>query len=250
MRVVVLVTALLVAACATRETVQFQPSAQQQALVRDGLPAIVSRKLTSLVIVRPASREFRVGGRPVFVVGIYNLGKPIEFRVSNIEATQIVNRQAAPVTVITYEELVREENTRRTFAAIGAGLAVAGNSMAAANAGYSRSNTTVYGPGGTYQATTVGYSPTAAAVAQANASAQNEAIVQATIERGQANLANLERGVIKDNIPQQYARAREAHPWKIAEREVSASLRPDACSGSYFACRDVPLTTAGVCRAS
>lgn len=200
MRAVVLVAALLVAACATNETVQFQPTVQQQALVRDGLPAIVSRKPTSLVIVRPAAREFRSGGRPVFVVGIYNLGKtPIEFRVSNIEATQFVNQQVAPVRVITYEELVREENTRQTFAAIGAGLAVAGNSVSAGNAGYYRSNTTVYGPGGSYQASTVGYSPAAAAVAQANASAQNEAIVQATIERGQANLANLERGVIKDN---------------------------------------------------
>jgi hypothetical protein len=39
-----------------------------------------------------------------------------------------------------------------------------------------------------------------AAIAQSIASVQNEAMISATIERGQANLANLERSVMKDNI--------------------------------------------------
>jgi hypothetical protein len=196
----VIAAALSVAGCATKETVQFQPSTEQQSLVRDGVPAIVSRRANSIVLVRPAAREFRSGARPVFVVGIYNLGKtPINFRVATVEATQIVNQQATALKVITYEQLVSEEQTRQVFAAIGTGLAAGANAVAASNAGYYQSNTTVYGPNGTYQARTVGYSPTAAYIAQANASAQNEAMIQSTIERGQENLANLERGVIKDN---------------------------------------------------
>ena len=41
--------------------------------------------------------------------------------------------------------------------------------------------------------------PAAAAIAQSNANAQNAEMISATIERGQANMAMLERAVIKDN---------------------------------------------------
>ena len=88
---------------------------------------------------------------------------------------------------------------RQTFAAIGAGLSAAGNSISASQAGYYHSNSTVYAPGGIYQVSTTGYSPAAAAIAQANANAANAELVGATIERGQANMAFLERAVIKDN---------------------------------------------------
>jgi hypothetical protein len=57
------------------ETVQLRP--QQQALVRDGQPALVSRQKTSLVLVPPASRQFHANGRPVFVVGINNPGRDL-----------------------------------------------------------------------------------------------------------------------------------------------------------------------------
>jgi hypothetical protein len=50
-----------------------------------------------------------------------------------------------------------------------------------------------------YQVQTAGYSPTAAAIAQSNASVQNDAMISATVERGQQNMAALEQGVIKDN---------------------------------------------------
>ena len=114
--------------------------------------------------------------------------------------TQNVSGNDAALKVITYDELVSEERTRQTFAAIGAGLAVAGNSMAASQAGYYNANSMVHTPrGGIYQVHTTGYSPTAAAIAQSNANAQNAELISATIERGQANMATLERAVIKDN---------------------------------------------------
>ncbi|HKS86688.1 MAG TPA: hypothetical protein VJR71_14495 [Pseudolabrys sp.] len=199
--VVALLCAGVLCGCVTTETVQFQPRTDQQSITRDGVPGIVSTKKGSIVIARPAVRQFQIGGRPVFVLAIYNRSRtPQEFRVSNVNVTQHVNGNDAAVKVITYDELVSEEKTRQTLAAIGAGLAVAGNSMAAAQAGYYNANSTVYTPrGGIYQVNTTGYSPTAAAIAQSNANAQNAELVSATIERGQANMVMLERAVIKDD---------------------------------------------------
>jgi hypothetical protein len=192
--------ALACAGCASREAVSFSPKGDQQAIVRDGVPAIVSRRQNSIVLVRPASREFRGGARPVFTVAINNLSRnPLEFRVADVQAIQMVNNEPRLLKVISYEELTQEERTRQTVAAIGTGLAVAGNAMAASQAGNYTANSTVSTPRGTYNVQTSGYSPAAAAAAQANANAQNDAMISATIERGQANLATLEATVIKDN---------------------------------------------------
>jgi len=186
--------------CVTSETVRFDAKTNQQAMVRDGQPALVSRQRNSIVIIRPAAREMRPGARPVFVVGMYNLTKaPLDFRVSDVTVTQTVGGQAAKLEVITYETLVSEEKTRQVFQAVAVGLAAGANAAAASNAGRYSSSSTVYGPRGTYNVHTTGYDPTAAAIAQSNASAQNEAMISATIERGQANLGMLERTVIKDN---------------------------------------------------
>lgn len=186
--------------CVTQETVRFQAKAQQESLIRDGNPALVSRKPSSLVLIRPAARHFVPGGRPIFVVGIYNLGKgPVEFRVANVEAVQTVNRQAVDLKVITYEQLVNEERNRQIFAAVLTGVAAGANAVAASQSGYYHSNTTIHTSRGTYTAHTTGFSPTAAAIAQARASAQNEAMIASTIEAGQRNMAMLEQAVIKDN---------------------------------------------------
>jgi hypothetical protein len=201
MRIIfVIVAALLCAACQTTEAVQFQPSSGQQAIVRDGQPALVSIKRNSIVIARPASRRFQIGGRPVFVLGIYNrTSRPLNFRVSDVDVTQTVNGGEAHLKVITYEELVQEEHTRQAFRALAVGLAAAGNSISASQAGYYHANSTLYTPHGTYMVNTTGYSPAAAAIAQANANAANSEMIGATISQGQANLANLERAVIKDD---------------------------------------------------
>lgn len=192
--------AAFTAGCASTETVQFRPRAEQQALIRDGQAALISRRKQSIVLVRPASREFRTGTRPVYVVGITNLtGGPLEFRVSNINVSQLVNGNAASLQVITYEQLVTEERNRQIASAVLTGLSVGANAYSASRAGYYNNTSTVSTPRGTYQVTTTGYSPTAAAIAQSNAAAQNEALIASTIEQGQQNLAALERGVIKDN---------------------------------------------------
>lgn len=198
--IAILAFATLCGGCATTETVQFRPKAQQDALIRDGQAALVSRAKNSLVLIRPASRRFTASGRPVYVVGIYNMARtPMDFRMANVQATQNVNGQLAALRVITYEELVSEEQNRQVAAAILTGLAAGANAAAASQSGHYGSQSTVYTPRGTYSVHTTGYSPTANAIAQSNAAAQNEAMISSTIEQGRRNLATLERDVIKDN---------------------------------------------------
>ncbi len=199
-RLSVLALAAICGGCVTTEAVNFRPSAGQQGLVRDGNPAIVSRAKTSLVIVKPASRGFQAGARPIYVVGINNLASaPIEFRMANVAVTQVVDQQAVALKVMRFEELAQEERNRQIMRAVVVGVAAGANAAAAANAGRYSSTSTVHGPRGTYNVTTTGYSPTAAAIAQSNAAAQNDAMISTTIEQGQRNMAALEGTVLKDN---------------------------------------------------
>lgn len=176
------------------ETVSFRASnPQQQALMRDGQPALVSRQKSSLVLVRPAARQMQTNGRPVFVVGINNLSKqPVDFRVGQVEAVQHASGSDFEMKIVTYEMLVQEEQNRQVAAALLTGLAAGANAYSASHAGHG-SYTTPSGRTGTF------YSPTAAVIAQNNAAAQNEAMIAATVETGQRNMAVLEQSVIKDN---------------------------------------------------
>src|SRR3954465_7291480 len=108
----------------TGETVSFKASnPQQQAMMRDGQPALVSRQKSSLVLVRPASRQLQANGRPVFVVGINNLGKqPVEFRVGQVEAVQHVGASDYGMQIVTFEMLQQEERNRQVAAAIFTGV--------------------------------------------------------------------------------------------------------------------------------
>jgi hypothetical protein len=132
---------------------------------------------------------------------MYNMaGAPLEFRMANVQAAQLIEEQHVGLQVIPYEELVREEKRRQTAQAVGVSLAAVGNAMSASQAGsYSAESTITSSSGRTYQVSTTGYSPTAAAIAQSNAAAQNEAMISSTIEQGRRNLAGLERSVLKDN---------------------------------------------------
>ena len=175
---ILLVATLSVAltGCVTNnETVAFRSSnPNQQTMMRDGQPALVSRQKNSIVLVRPASRQLRANGRPVFIVGINNLSQtPQDFRVSQVEAMQRVGESQYPMQIVTFEMLQQEEKNRQIAAAILTGVAGAANAYSASRAGYG-SYTTPSGRTGTF------YSPTAAAVAQNNAAMQNEAMFVAT----------------------------------------------------------------------
>ena len=192
--VIVALCAALGACVSNNETISFRASnPQQQAMMRDGQPALVSRQKSSLVLVRPASRQLQANGRPVYVVGINNLGKqPVDFRVSAVEATQHVSGSDFGMKIVTFEMLAQEEKDRQVAMAILGGIAAGANAYSASRAGYG-SYTTPSGRSGTF------YSPTAAAIAQNNAAYQNEAMVSTIVETGQRNMAALEQSVIKDN---------------------------------------------------
>lgn len=191
---VVALCAALGGCVSTGDTVSFKASnPNQQAMVRDGQAALVSRQKGSLVLVRPAARQLQTNGRPVFVIGINNLGRqPMDFRVAQVEAIQHVGGNDFSMQIVTFEMLQQEERNRQVAMAILGGVAAAANSYSASRAGYG-SYTTPSGRTGTF------YSPTAAAIAQNNAAIQNEAMLAATVESGQRNMAALEQTVIKDN---------------------------------------------------
>ncbi|SCB42798.1 hypothetical protein GA0061098_1009181 [Bradyrhizobium shewense] len=129
----------------------------------------------------------------MFVVGINKLSRqPVEFRVGQVEAVQHAAGSDFEMKIVTYEMLVQEEKNRQVAAALLSGVAAGANAYSASRAGY-ESYTTPSGRIGTF------YSPTAAAIAQNSAAAQNEAMISAIIETGQRSMAVLEQAVIKDN---------------------------------------------------
>jgi hypothetical protein len=200
MRIVVVLACALACAACTQEAVRFRAGPGQQAIVRDGRPAVISQKQNSLVMIRPALRQFPSGTRPVFVVGIRNLARtPLDFTVSNVTVTQTARAETVPMKVFTYEDLVAEEQTRQVVAALLVGAAAGANTALAAQAGNRTTTTTGYGPTGSYSYQTTIYSPSAALSAHRRAMRQNQKFIDAAIKEGQNNLAALERKVIKDN---------------------------------------------------
>jgi hypothetical protein len=194
-----LLCVVLCSACA-QETIRFRAGPDQQAITRDGQPAVISQKQSTLVMIRPAFRKFAGGERPVFVVAVHNLSKaPIEFHARDIAVMQVVGGHVAPMKVFSYEELVEEEEGRQVMTALLVGAAAGANTLLASQAGTRTKTTTVHGPGGSYSYRTTSYSPSAAVAAQNRAYRQNQRMVDAAIKDGNASLIALEQEVIKDN---------------------------------------------------
>lgn len=200
-KIFIIGSALALAGCVTTETAQFKPIGGQEAIVRDGNPALLSKKPHSIVLVRPAKREFQIGSRPVYVVGVMNAGpSSVLLTTKNITVQQ--TRDGAPIAdlkVMTYEELVNEEKTRQVVTAVLVGVAAGANAYSASRAGYYNSSGTIYTPRGPASFRVSGYDPTAAAIAQTSASIENAAMINNAVETGQRNMAALEEQVLKDN---------------------------------------------------
>lgn len=192
---------LVLAGCVQREGIDFSANVNQTAIVRDGRPALVSRKKNSIVLIGPAGRELTNGVRPVYVLAANNLSRqPIDLRIANIQVNQRTPSGALrPLQVITYEQLMQEERTRQIVGAVLVGAAAAANSYSASRSGYGTYGGTVHTSRGSVNYSGTYFSPTANAINQANAAAQNDAMISNTIAQGQANMAALERSVLKDN---------------------------------------------------
>jgi hypothetical protein len=200
MRVALVVLCALCCGACMQETVRFAAKDEQQAIVRDGHPALISSKEHSVVMIRPATRQFAGGGRPVFVVGIHNLSDaPLEFRMSNVHAAQIAGATKTAMKVFTYDELASEERTRQVVEAVLIGSAASADVALASQAGYRTHTTTVSSPSGSYSYHTTSYSPSAALAAQRRAARQDARVLNSAIKQGHKNLTKLERGALKDD---------------------------------------------------
>ena len=171
-------------------------------MYKDGTEVILSKK-RSVVAIRPSANTYRSEQRPTFVVSVLNTtDRPITFSTENIVASV----GGAPLKVFTYEELVAEVESQRTWAVIGAALSGAAASMNAAQAGnrytYGTYNTNYYGSRGyygsgfgTYSAHT--YDSGAAAQAQAAANAQTTLNLQNISASAETALSGLSRTILK-----------------------------------------------------
>lgn len=196
---IVLAGALACSAC-MQETVRFRASPEQQAIMRDGQPALISRKKNSLVMIRSAQRRFTGGSRPVFVVAMRNVTKkPIDFSVGNVTVTQTAGADSMSMKVFSYEDLVAEEEDRQMVTGLLVAAASATDLALATQAGYRTTTTTENSPSGTYTYSSRTYSPSRALGAYRSAIRRSQSMINAASRGARGNLAALEREVIKDN---------------------------------------------------
>ena len=198
--VIAALCAVLVSGCFA-EVARFSAQPGQEAIVRDGVPVMISRRAGSIAMLRPAKRQFQAGVRPSYVLAIFNpTNRPLNFSLPAVGVYQFKDGTSARnLHVYSYDELLKEEQTKQFVGALLLVTAAAANSYSASRQGYYSANGTVSGPGGVSTVHVTGYSPVANAIAQDRAAAQNEAMIGSAIEQGQQNMAVLERAIIKDN---------------------------------------------------
>jgi len=137
--------------CASPQQVLLSAGPDQQSIIRNGVPELISQK-KHFVMLRPNARAVNAGARPAFTVVVRNQARtPITLYETSIRAEQTVKGKSVAVRIFRYDDLVKEEQTRQTVAAVGAALSGAANIMAASNTGYvnTTGSVTTYGPGGT-----------------------------------------------------------------------------------------------------
>jgi hypothetical protein len=187
---------------APKDAYTLTPSNNQQAVVRDGVPALVSSR-KHVVFLRPLASHQVSYARPRFVVALLNRGKaPATLKVSDI-IVESTRPRRAKMRVFTHAELAQEVETQRNTQLVLGALSAAAGAYSAAQSGYSQTTGSYSGTGpygssyGTYSATT--YNPAVAQVA-AEANAERAASNLAGIEaQAQGKLAELQATVIKDH---------------------------------------------------
>lgn len=140
--------------------------------MRDGMSAVTSRGKASIVTVMPGRRELPAGSRPIFLVRIQNTSRaPINFTMDRVQVVQSAGSNDIALKVFTYDELAGEERNAQVGRAILVGLSGVAGGLSAGNS-YWR---------------------------QQNEQAKNAALAADVAAQGQANMAALEAGVIKDH---------------------------------------------------
>jgi hypothetical protein len=179
----VVLASIAAPAVAAKFTMVLTPLSEQTSRLEAGIAAVDDHTDGSSVRLVQAEGDLKKRGSVQLIV--MNHGEqPFNFGPENVTA-RLADGTAVPI--ITYEQLAREEKKRRTWAAIAAGLAAAGNNMNASNSGYYSGTATysgsTYGTFGstpyrsntTGMATVSGYDAGRAQVAQSIANQQNQA---------------------------------------------------------------------------
>jgi hypothetical protein len=223
-------------AIAAKFTMQLNAGAQQTARMEGGVAAVDDTTAGSSVRLVQAEGDLKKRGS-VGVVVMNQTDKPFNFGPENITAKLV---DGTVIAIITYEQLVKEEKRRQTWAAIAAGLSAAGNSMSAANSGYYSGYGTYHGStygsfGSTpFNATTTGtvmvsgYDYGRAQAAQSIANAQNQATFARMADQNAANMRALKT----------YMRTTTVDPQQMFGGSVTFEL-PKAARGSKT---DLPIT--------
>lgn len=192
----------IVGCAAPRDTFTLSAGENQQSVIRDGVPALVSTK-RNVVFLRPAEDLQNSFERPRFVVAMFNRGKnPATMQVSDIDVRS-TRPQVARLRVYTYAELMAEVETKKNTALVLTALAGAAGAYSAAQAGQVQTtgSFTRQGPYGasygTYSATT--YNPALAQIAM-NQNADRTAYDMASIQaQAQGKLQELQGTILKDH---------------------------------------------------
>lgn len=203
--------------CAT--SYEVKPIAQNGTEIQfqNGSECLISDKINIATIAPQDGIHYRSKRRAMFVVAVKNeSSKKFNFFNQNIKVKY--NDQDGSVfllSVYSYEDLVAEERRRQAWAAIGAGLEAMGDSMSAANAGYSNTYGSYsgnsysnygsnYQHSGTFSAQTYDYG--AAQAAQNAARAKSDANFRRIAEDARKNNAHLANSILRKHtvMPQQW----------------------------------------------
>ncbi len=185
------------------------PQEGQRIEYENGTPLLfIERETFSAVVVfEPEDRK-----HGWVSLGVRNHG-PHPFLLS--EESMTASDGSKALRVFTYEDLMKRQRRRETWAQIGAGLAAGMNSYGAGQQGYGsysgsysgRSNATVYGKSGTayVSGTSSGYvsgtyyDPAAAAQARAVADRQNRELIQQVAAKSADQRARLDDRALRAN---------------------------------------------------
>lgn len=205
-KVAMLAIIVVTQGCATYGRISGNPLGNQKSVYKDGRKTLISVK-QSTVAIAPETDTVTSGQRGNFVIAVNNgTNHEILFSTEDVTAYSKTNGQRLALKVFSYDELVAEEKKRQAWAAVGAALQGAADSMNAANAGYSNTygtysgsayssyGTSAYGYG-TYSSTTYNYA--AAQAAQNTAQANSEARFARLQAEGEANLSSLSARILK-----------------------------------------------------
>lgn len=206
---ITLVLCFMLCSCATT-SINYAPMVSDTAklIYNDGTESLHSEKLN--VVVIGVNKDFETKrNRTAFTLAIKNNSEdPFNISYENIEVFHSSNGELINLSLISYEQLVKEENSKAAWAALAVGLSAAANSYNASMAGYSNtygSNSgniySNYGDSYNYS----GYSYTStydsgkAYAAQSIANAENQKLANEVSQNYKNKLQLLKNNILKNH---------------------------------------------------